>query len=106
MHENIEELLRKPLSEMNGLEFCSLIRHALLIKEPLAENDTAETPVRQCTGIYKLKYELGISESRLRKLFHDGVLDEAVLYRTENGRICTFDIEKARKLIFENLKKE
>lgn len=95
----IEGLMDKPLFQMNGREFCALLRHALSFDEPVSVKSSSAVPVTTCNGIFRLKYYLDISEARLRELYREGVLDDAVLYRSKSGRICTFDVEKAGDLV-------
>ncbi len=104
MERNVETLLGIRLSEMTGSEFCSLLHYALNTEQVNEKQNATdmqdEFPDEICEGLSRLRYYIGhISLSRLMDIAHEGVLDEAVLYTTKNGRIKTYDVKKARNLI-------
>lgn len=104
MKRDVQTLLGIRLSEMTGSEFCSLLHYALKTeqgdKKQNATQMQDEFPDDICEGLSRLHYYIGhISLSRLMDIAHKGVLDEAVLYTTKNGRVKTYDVKKARNLV-------
>lgn len=103
-NKNLDILMEKPLGEMTGREFCSLLQYVLEGNLKVEKQTSSEVqddfPELTCYGLYKLHYYIGnISLSRLMALAHEGVLDDAVLYATQSGRVKTYDVEKARNLV-------
>lgn len=104
MERNVETLLGIRLSEMTGSEFCSLLHYALKTEQVNEKQNATdmqdEFPAEICEGLSRLHYYIGhISLSRLMALAHEGVLDDAVLYATQSGRVKTYDVKKARNLV-------
>lgn len=89
---NISELLSKPIWQMTGAEFCSLVRYA---NAQSAQQDDVSKRV-QCHGMKELADFLGCSVSKIYTLKSSGVLDDAII--SHIGKSIVFDGKKALEL--------
>lgn len=88
--EIIKDLLKKPLWQMTGAEFCALTQYA----NAQGSCAPATPQTVRITGVHALAEHLGCCESTVYMLRRNGVLDEAILSRI--GKHIVFDGEKAR----------
>lgn len=89
---NISDLLSKPVWQMTGAEFCSLVRYA---NSQSAQQDDVSKRV-QCHGMKELADFLGCSVSKIYSLKSSGVLDDAII--SHIGKSIVFDGKKALEL--------
>lgn len=90
--DNINELLLKPLWQMNGEEYCQLHQYACQI----SASSQQPRPNVLCASVHALAEYLGCCDATIYQLKKDGVLDDAVVSRI--GKKIIFDGEKAREL--------
>lgn len=89
---NIEELLRKPIWQMTGVEFCALTQFAN------SQVDEERRSARQvlCHGMKELADYLGCSVSKVYTLSASGILEDAVVSHV--GKAIVYDGGRALEL--------
>ncbi len=101
----IDGLLKKPLWQMTGEEYCQLTQYAMSLSP-----NAGTSPVsmgQKALGVHALAVELGCSDSTIYALMRaareedgssdgGGILKPAIVSRI--GRRIVFDVDKAREL--------
>ena len=101
----IDGLLRKPLWQMTGEEYCQLTHYALSLSPNTGSS--AAPPGLKALGVHALAMELGCSDSTVYALMRTpreeddsaeggGILQPAIISRI--GRRIVFDVDIARRL--------
>lgn len=92
MNETINELLSKPLWQMNGVEFCQLLDYTFS-----KYSGGKEVATHRIFGAANLAEYLGCSEAQIRKLKKLGILDSAIIPSV--GKTTVFIAEEAQRCI-------
>ena len=97
MDSSIKELLDKPLWQMTGKEFQTLLWDSINGTHPVSRQI-------HLTGVKKLAEYLECCESTVYMLRRNGILEDAVVSHV--GKKIVFDGEKARALADEYQKQQ
>lgn len=92
MKETINELLSRPLWQMNGEEFCQLLDYTLS-----KHSGGKEVALHRIYGDAQLAEYLGCSEAQVRKLKKLGVFNPAIVPSV--GKTTVYKAEEAQRCV-------